>query len=466
MILFSICKCQNACKISLCIFDKIYLFSILVLILFSTCKCQNACRISLSEITTITNANMICGTFKLSSYIDKTDILKLKDGIEILISSNNEIHKVKLSNEKCEENMILVKDEIREHSQINICADYSHFVNATFFGFNSNTVPVQHLSLSGEYAIQECVLTKSEDFQFNTKVIKHFKHLDCQSYLLCHGYNCYRKLIKDTSLCKKVCASITKGDGSVFMVETKRGRKPTLHPNSIQFIAKDFLFIHPWNAVCFRLEIIKKSRDIIYTDFKDITNGYIGIIGKNRRTFVGTIKPWHGKCKSLKNPANISSHYHVCAQFNEQLQLPLHKVIIKGKIIARLTTHAQLTKEITWIHFMAPIEQSVTSSVLFRESVFEGNPNCFLTCNAAIDEEGFVQCNNTWHYFSRDEMLSTFNKVSTNESLVIYNTNKPNITLTQKISQQSNSNSNGNKLSINFCLFSIISILHIFGLKI
>ena len=193
-------------------------------------------------------------------------------------------------------------------------------------------------------------------------------------------------------------------------------------------------------------------------------NGYIGMIGKNRRVFIANIKPWHGKCKSFKNPVNISSHYHVCAQFNEQLQLPLHKVIIKGKIIVRLTTHAQLTKEITWIHVMAPIEQSVTSSLLFRESVFEGNPNCSLTCNAAIDEEGFGQCNNAWHYFSRDEMLSTFNKVSTNESLVIYNTNKPNITLTQKISQHSNSN--GNKLSISFCLFSIISVLYIFGLKI
>ena len=414
-----------------------YLFYLFIL--FHICYCEHICRISLRDLQVISNANLICGNFRLVSDLADRDLIRITDGIEIFVNTTeNETEKIMLSNEECQETMML--ENIPGHLNIHMCGKYLPKENnddVKYIGFVNPTIQAEYISMD-RFTQTECLLYSHTEFQLEKRMINDWKVQLCKN-------------------CKRACTSILKGDGSVFISNINRRRQITITPNSLKFIAKDFLFIHPWNTVCFRLETKIQSRDIRGIDFKYINGGYLAIRNQNDEIVMATISPWGGICQSFKNPVDVNNHYHICTQFDEQIYLPMKEIIIKGKLFVRLYTDVHLTRNIDWIHITAPIEQSTRSSVLFKETVFVGNETCYLSCNAAIDESGYVKCNNTWYNFSRNEMYKSFNKISSNTTLNVYdNTNKPQVVVEQNMHVKSQ-NSGVNKTKL--CYMIIILCL-------
>ena len=440
-----------------------------ILILFHVCNCQNICTISLSELAIISNANLLCAKLILTSSIEKGDLLRIIEDTDVLVESANQRQRIRLSNRTCEDNMIF--QDIPGHLHSYVCGDYvdleSNENEVTFIDVVNNTVQAIDISWPrGTYAYKECILRSNLKETIPKIMIRDWKVENCPSSLSCDGNDCHRDQRRNIHHCKRSCASIMEGDGAVFIkYKTKPAtgierRQIIIAPNSIDFIARDFLFIQPWNSVCFRMEIIKHSKDVVGLILQDIKGGYLGIRNHNGVTLLKRIRPTKGKCQSFTGRFSTAVYYHICTQFDEQIYLPLKEVIIKGTIIARVLTQTQLTRGIDWIPFTSQITQSRSSSALFKETIFEGNETCSLTCNAAIEGRGKIICNETLYDMSRAEMFRQFHPVSSNLSLNVYDKDMPNIIYESNHHMSIGQESGVKKITLNcMLLFFIIECI-------
>lgn len=373
------------------------------LVLIHVCYGQYSCTMLLSDLTVISNVNMICGKLKYTSPLRKGQLIQMTGSVSVSLKEGIHVDSISLSNSRCSSKMLFTY--IEDLRSIYICGDYIVSQNGIeFSGFTDTSVPVVKISQSEDrtqtsYLKEQCILEYNGKIQLPSKMIRNWDFDGCQP-LTCHASSCQ---------CQLSCASILAGDGAIVMKRNDNGREQIhISPASVDFVAREAIFIHPWNSICVRIEIGIHSADVRDIVLQNVLKGYIEIDRRDGTSFGTEIMPHNEKCLFYTGHVIQGKNFHVCATFTSQLQLPIKNVHISGKIKAKIATSTRLTRSIHWAPLISRIKHYRKTNALVKESISSGNKTCMLTCDAAINERGYILCNYRLLHVTREEMYEYF----------------------------------------------------------